>query len=188
MARDPKVVLDDLKSKMQKAVDHALHNFSLQHTGKADPSMVEGVMVEAYESTVRLRDVAAITTPDARMISIQPWDKGILKAIDKAIRAANLGLNPVVDGNLLRCHIPELSRERRQELVKRVSGMAEEGRVVVRNHRRDAMDALKKMEKDGILSEDDLKRYEKDVQKLTDSANKDIDSHLKTKEDELLKV
>jgi ribosome recycling factor len=188
MARDPKVILDDLKLKMQKAVDHTVHNFSLQHTGKADPSMVEGVMVEAYESTVRLRDVAAITTPDARMISIQPWDKGILKAIDKAIRAANLGLNPVVDGNMLRCHIPELSRERRQELVKRVSGMAEEGRVVVRNHRREAMDALKKMEKDGILSEDDLKRYEKDVQKLTDSANKDIDAHLKVKEEELLKV
>lgn len=188
LVKDPKVLLGDLKTKMQKAVEHTLHDFSLLHTGKASPTMVENIAVEAYESTVRLRDVAAITTPDARMISIQPWDKGILKAVDKAIRAANLGLNPVVDGAVLRCHIPELSRERRQELSKRVSSMAEDGRVAVRNQRRETMEILKKMEKEGLMSEDDLKRFEKEVQKLTDNANKDIDTHVKAKEEELMKV
>ncbi len=177
-----------MQARMQKALEHALHEFSSIHTGKASPTMVEGVMVEAYGSSMRLKECAAITTPDARMIQIQPWDKGLTKAIEKAIQQANLGLNPMVDGQLIRVPLPELSRERRQEFVKVANRMAEDGRVQVRNLRRDALDALKKAEKDGKISEDDLKRLEKDVQATTDKTIKDIGEHLAKKEKELLAV
>jgi len=114
-----------MQTRMQKALDHALHEFSSIHTGKASPTMVEGVMVDAYGSSMRIKDCAAITTPDARLIQIQPWDKGLTKAIEKAIQQANLGLNPSVDGQVIRVPLPELSRERRQEFVKVVNRMAE---------------------------------------------------------------
>lgn len=145
-------------------------------------------MVDAYGSQMRIKDCAAITTPDARLIQIQPWDKGLTKAIEKAIQQANLGLNPSIDGQLVRIPLPELSRERRQEFVKVANRMAEEGRVQIRNVRRDTMDALKKAQKDGKISEDDLKRFEKDVQAATDKATKDINDHLAKKEKELLAV
>lgn len=171
---------------MKKALDYTMHEFSSIHTGKASPTMVEGVMVDAYGSSMRIKDCAAITTPDARMIQIQPWDKGLTKSIEKAIQQANLGLNPSIDGGIVRVPLPELSRERRQEFVKVAHRMAEEGRVQVRNIRRDVIDALKKAEKDGQISEDDLKRFEKDVQAATDKTIKDIGDHLAKKEKELL--
>lgn len=173
---------------MKKALDHTLHEFSTIHTGKASPTMVEGVTVEAYGSHMRIKDCAAITTPDARLIQIQPWDKGLTKAIEKAIQQANLGLNPAIDGNLVRVPLPELSRERRQDFVKVAHRMAEEGRVQIRNVRRDALDALKKAEKDGKISEDDYKRFEKEVQATTDRMIKEIGDHLVKKEKELLAV
>ncbi|HLP26365.1 MAG TPA: ribosome recycling factor [Acidobacteriota bacterium] len=180
--------LADAQARMKKAVDHTLHEFSTIHTGKASPAMVESVQVEAYGSMMPLKGCAAITTPDPRMIQIQPWDKGLTRAIEKALQMANIGVNPVVDGQVIRLPFPELSKERRQEFVKTAHRLAEEGRVAVRHVRRDAMEAAKKLKKDGKISEDDEKRLEKDVQTATDKAIKDIDSHLANKEKDLMTV
>lgn len=184
----PTTTLNEAQARMKKAVEHTLHEFSTIHTGKASPAMVESVMVEAYGSMMPLKGCAAITTPDPRMIQIQPWDKGVIRAIEKALQMANIGVNPVVDGNLIRLPFPDLSRERRQEFVKTAQRLAEEGRVAVRHCRRDAMEAAKKLKKDGKISEDDEKRLEKDVQAATDKAIKDIDTHLATKEKDLMTV
>ena len=177
-------LLNDAQAKMKKALDYTLHEFSSIHTGKATPTMVEGVMVEAYGSTMRLKECAAITTPDSRMIQIQPWDAGLTKAIEKAIQVANLGFNPVVDGKIVRVPLPDMSRERRQEFVKTAARIAEEGRVHVRNVRRDTLEAVKKAK----LPEDEGKRLEKDVQTATDKAIKEIGDHFTAKEKELLAV
>ena len=181
-------ILSDAQARMKKAVDHTLHEFSSIHTGKATPAMVETVMVEAYGSLMPLKQCAAISTPDARLIQIQPWDAGMVKAIAKAIIDANLGLNPIPDGKIVRVPLPEMSRDRRQEFVKNANRLAEEGRVHVRNVRRDAMESAKKLKKDGKLAEDDEKRLEKDVQAATDKAIADINTHLASKEKELLTV
>jgi len=178
-------ILTDTQGRMKKAIDHTLHEFSTIHTGKASPTMVETVMVEAYGTIQPLKSCAAISTPDARLIQIQPWDVSLNKAIEKAIQQANLGFNPIVDGKIIRIPLPEMSRERRQEFVKVANKLAEEGRVHVRNVRRDAMDALKKA--DG-MPEDERKRNEKEVQTLTDNAIKEINDHLAHKEKELLVV
>ena len=177
-------LLTDVQAKMKKAVDHTLHEFSAIHTGKATPSLVEGVMVEAYGSMVPLKSCAAISTPDARMIQIQPWDASLSKAIAKGIQEANLGFNPIVDGKLIRIPLPEMSRERRQEFVKTCHKLAEDGRVHVRNLRRDALEAVKKAKP----PEDEAKRLEKDIQAATDKAIKDIGDHLAHKEKDLLAV
>jgi ribosome recycling factor len=177
-------LLADANAKMKKALDHTLHEFASIHTGKASPAMVDGVMVEAYGSQMRLKECAAVTTPDARMIQIQPWDASLTKAIEKAIQTANLGFNPVVDGKIVRVPLPDMSRERRQEFVKTASRLAEEGRVHIRNVRRDVMEAVKK----GKFPEDETKRLEKDIQAATDKAIKDINDHLAAKEKDLLAV
>jgi len=180
--------LTEAQARMKKAVEHTQHEFATIHTGKASPAMVESVQVEAYGSMMPLKGCAAITTPDPRMIQIQPWDKGLLRAIEKALQMANIGVNPVVDGNLIRLPFPDLSRERRQEFAKTAHRLAEEGRVSVRHIRRDAMEGAKKLKKDGKISEDDEKRLEKDVQAATDKAIKDIDTAVAAKEKELLTV
>lgn len=177
-------ILVDAQTRMKKAVDHTLHEFSTIHTGKATPSMVDSVTVEAYGSQMRLKECAAISTPDARMIQIQPWDAGLVKAIAKGIIDANLGFNPIVDGKLIRVPLPEMSRERRQEFVKTAHRLAEEGRVHVRNIRRDMIETAKKAK----LSEDDTKRLEKDIQTATDKSIADINGHLAAKEKDLLTV
>jgi ribosome recycling factor len=177
-------ILTDAQSRMQKSVDHTLHEFSTIHTGKASPSMVEGIMVEAYGGMQPLKACAAITTPDPRMIQVQPWDKGLTRAIEKALQQANIGVNPVVDGNLIRLPFPDLSKERRLEFVKTANRLAEEGRVHVRNVRRDVLEKLKKAK----LPEDENKRLEKDIQTATDKAIKDIETHLAHKEKELVTV
>jgi ribosome recycling factor len=177
-------LLTEANAKMKKALDHTLHEFSSIHTGKATPVMVEGVMVEAYGSQMRLKECAAITTPDSRMIQIQPWDPSLTKAIEKAIQVANLGFNPVVDGKIVRVPLPDMSRERRLEFVKTASRIAEEGRVHIRNIRRDIMESVKKAK----FPEDETKRLEKDVQAATDKAIKDIGDHFAAKEKELLAV
>ncbi len=186
MAEHP--LIKDCIAKMQKNLEHTLHEFSGIHTGKATPSMVEGIMVEAYGSAMRLKECAAIHTPDTRMIAVQPWDKSILKAIEKAIQMANIGVNPVIDGNTVRLPLPEMSKERRQELTKVAHRLAEEGRVAVRNTRRDGIEHVKKAQKDGNISEDDAKKLEKEVQTHTDRIIKEIGEHLNHKEQELLKV
>ncbi len=174
--------------KMKKTVEHTLNEFSSLHTGKASPAMVEGIIVEAYGSNMRLKEVAAITTPDARTIQIQPWDKSVIKAIEKAIQTSKLGINPAIDGGVIRLPLPELSRERRQELAKVAQNLAEEGRVSVRHARREAMDTLKAEQKSGDLPEDDLKRMEKEVQQITDRHIKEIDEHYEHKEKELMAI
>jgi ribosome recycling factor len=181
-------LIKDCIAKMQKNLDHTLHEFSGVHTGKASPALVEGVMVEAYGSTVRLKECAAIHTPDPRMISVQPWDKSLLKPIEKAIQMANIGINPVIDGPSVRLPLPEMSKERRQELTKVAHRLAEEGRVAIRNTRRDGVELIKKAQKDGKVSEDEAKKLEKDVQTATDRMVKDIGDHLTKKEQELLKI
>lgn len=181
-------ILTDAQARMKKAVDHTLHEFSTIHTGKASPSMVEGIMVEAYGGTQPLKACAAITTPDARLIQVQPWDKGLTRAIEKALQMANIGVNPIVDGNLIRLPFPDLSKERRLEFVKTAHRLAEEGRVHVRHVRRDIMEITKKAKKDGKMSEDEEKRLEKEIQTATDKAIKDIDTHLAHKEKELTTV
>jgi len=177
-------ILTDAQTRMKKAVDHTLHEFSTIHTGKATPAMVETVTVDAYGSQMRLKECAAISTPDARLIQIQPWDAALVKAIAKGIIDANLGLNPIVDGKLIRVPLPEMSRERRQEFVKTAHRLAEEGRVHVRNVRRDCIEAVKKAK----LSEDDTKRLEKDIQTATDKSIADINTHVAAKEKDLLTV
>ncbi len=177
-------ILSDAQAKMKKAVDYTLHEFSAIHTGKASPAMVEGVMVEAYGSMTPLKQCAAISTPDARLIQIQPWDATLTKFIIKGIQEANLGLNPVPDGKVIRIPLPEMSRERRQEFVKTAHRLAEEGRVHVRNVRRDAIETSKKAK----LPEDESKRLEKDIQTATDAAIKSIGEHLAHKEKDLLTV
>lgn len=177
-------ILTDAQARMKKAVDHTLHEFSAIHTGKATPQMVETVMVEAYGSMTPLKQCAAITTPDARLIQIQPWDVSLAKAIAKGIIDANLGFNPIVDGKTIRVPLPDMSRERRQEFVKNAHRLAEEGRVHVRNVRRDAIEHVKKAK----LPEDEAKRVEKEIQAATDKAIADINSHLAHKEKDLLTV
>lgn len=177
-------ILTDTQAKMKKAIDHTLHEFSTIHTGKANPTMVESVTVEAYGSMMRLKECAAVSTPDARTIAIQPWDKGLTQAIIKGIQTANLGFNPTSDGGIIRIPLPEMSRERRQEFVKMAHRLAEEGRVHVRNVRRDAIEGVKKAK----LPEDESKRLEKDIQTATDKSIAEINQHLTHKEKELTTV
>lgn len=177
-------ILNDAQARMKKAVDHTLHEFSAIHTGKATPQMVETVMVDAYGSMTPLKQCAAISTPDARLIQIQPWDASLSKAIAKGIIDANLGFNPIVDGKTIRVPLPDMSRERRQEFVKNAHRMAEEGRVHVRNVRRDVIEQVKKAK----LPEDEAKRLEKDIQTATDKSIAEINTHLAHKEKDLLTV
>ncbi len=173
---------------MSKAAQHVEHEFESVHTGKANPGMVENVMVEAYGSTSRLRDIAAITTPDSSTIRVQPWDKGILKDVEKAILAANIGFTPAVMGDAVRCPIPALSGERRAELAKICHDMAESGRVRIRTIRREALDAAKKMKSAGTATEDDMKKFEKEVQNITDKFIAVINKSLEAKEADLKQV
>ena len=177
-------ILNDAQAKMKKAVDHTLHEFSSIHIGKATPAMIEGVMVDAYGSMTPLKQCAAISTPDARLLQIQPWDTSLTKAILKGIQEANLGFNPIPDGKVIRIPLPEMSRERRQDFVKTAHRLAEEGRVHVRNVRHGSLDAMKKAK----LPEDEVKRVEKDLQAATDAAIKSINEHLAHKEKDLLTV
>ena len=176
-----------MDSDMQKSVDHVLHEFSTLHTGKANTSMVENINVDVYGSAMKLRDVAAITTPDARTIQIQPWDKASTAPIEKALLEAKIGINPIVTGEIIRLPIPELSGERREELCKMAQGFAEQGRIGIRASRKEAMDSLKDAQKEG-LPEDDFKRAEKDVQKKTVDNVTRINDALSSKEDDLRKV
>lgn len=185
---NPDEIMEMLQADMQKAVDHTLHEFANIHTGKASPAMVENINVEAYGSTMQLKSVAAITTPDSRTISITPFDKSTLNDVVKAIQVANIGMNPTVMGDKVHCPLPELTKERRKELVKICHGHAEQGKVGVRAARRDAMDGIKQAEKDKDISEDDRKLYEKDIQSETDKQVKAIDDALKAKENDLLTV
>lgn len=187
---DYEEIILEAQEAMDNAVKHALGEFRNLHTGKASPSMIDGlhVHVEAYGSSMPIRDLGAVTTPDARTITVTPWDKTVVTAIEKTIRSANLGLNPSVRGTIIYVPVPELSGERRREFVKIAGGHAEDGRVAVRKARQAAMDRLKALKAEGHTSEDDIKRYEKEVQEETDAHVEKINQALKDKETELLKV
>ncbi len=186
------MALDDIlleaEEKMIKTEEVVQHEFSGVRTGKASPSLVENILVEAYGSQMRIRELAGITTPEPRMLMIQPWDASTLHAIEKAIQKSNLGLNPAVDKKFIRIVLPELSQERRQEFIKIVKKMAEDGRVAIRHVRRDALEQLKKDAKAGGVTEDQVEVAEKEVQKLTDQYIGKIDTHVEHKEKEILTV
>jgi ribosome recycling factor len=178
----------EMEDGMEKAVAYMMHEFSTVRTGKASPALVENMDVEAYGSQMKLKQLALITTPEARLLVIQPFDQTTVKAIEKALKESRLGINPSVDGKIIRLPMPELSEERRKDLVKAIKAMAEETRVRIRGHRRDGLDAAKKMKKDGKLTEDQLADFEAEAQKLTDKFSKSIDDHLAHKDAEIMKV
>ncbi len=190
MAMDFDEILLEAEESMEKALNHTLHEFANLHTGKATPAIIENLQipVEAYGTSMALRELGAITTPDMRTLSVQPWDKGTAKAIEKAIRNANLGFNPVVRGTTIIVPVPELSGDRRRDLAKICSAHAEDGRVSVRQARQHAMEGIKKIKADGHESEDDIKIYEKEVQALTDKYVARINEAFEAKEKELLQV
>jgi ribosome recycling factor len=180
--------LADLRRRMQGAIQSLKHELNGLRTGRASASLVEPVHVEAYGQSMPLNQVATISVPEPRMIAVQVWDKSMVGAVDKAIRNANLGLSPNVEGQVLRIRIPELNEQRRKELVKVAHKYAEDARVGVRHIRRDGLDVLKKLLKDKAISEDDEKRHESEVQKTTDQAIGEIDHVLAAKEKEIMQV
>jgi len=180
--------LADLQRRMQGAIGSLKHELGGLRTGRASASLVEPVHVDAYGQSMPLNQVASISIPESRMISIQVWDRSMVGAVEKAIRDSNLGLSPTTEGQTLRIRIPELNEQRRKELVKVAHKYAEEARIAVRHVRRDGIDHLKKLMKDKSISEDDEKRHETEVQKATDKAVGDIDQALAVKEKEIMQV
>lgn len=186
MAED--IDLDDIERRMVGAIDALKREFQGLRTGRASTALLEPITVEAYGAQMPISQVGTIGAPEPRMLTVNVWDKGMINAVDKAIRESNLGLNPMADGQLIRIPIPELSGERRLELTKVASKYAEGAKVAIRNVRKDGMDSLKKAEKDGYISEDDQKLYAGEVQELTDKYVSQIDEAAKQKEAEILQV
>jgi len=180
--------ISDLKRRMQGAIANLKHELGGLRTGRASASLIEPVHVEAYGQSQPLNQVATISVPEPRMLSVQVWDKAMVNAVDRAIRDANLGLSPTVEGQILRIRIPELNEQRRKEMAKVAHKYAEEARVVVRHIRRDGIDGLKKLLKDKSISEDDEKRHAAEVQKVTDQFVGEVDSALAAKEKEIMQV
>ena len=185
---DSDEILLETEATMEKGFDYMTHEFSAVRTGKASPALVENIDVECYGAMMKLKQVALITTPEPRLLVIQPFDASTVQAIEKAIKESKIGINPAVDGKIIRLPIPQLSEERRKDLVKSIKQMAEEARVRVRSSRRDGLDALKKAEKAGGITEDALGSYEKEIQKLTDGFVKKIDETFALKEADIMKV
>ncbi len=181
-------MIDQLNQKMINSVQHLEKEFNTIRTSRANPSMLDNVFVEAYGSKNPLSQLGNISTPDPSTITIQVWDSSVIKAIENAILDSGIGINPQIDGQLIRLPIPKLSEERREELTKLASKYAENSKVVIRNIRRDFIDSQKDLKKNSQLSEDDLKKILNDVQKLTDSCIEKIDQLLKLKKEDILKV
>ena len=184
----PKKVLADTKERMEKTIEHFKGELKSVRTGRASTSIFDNVRVEAYGSLTPLAGVGTLHVADAHMVTIQPWDSSLIKAIEKAIMGSGLGFNPSNDGKIIRIPIPQLTEERRKELVKHVKKLCEEAKLAVRNERRDANDAIKKLEKSKEISEDDAKRTLDEVQKLTDNQIKMLDDILAAKEKELMEI
>jgi ribosome recycling factor len=181
-------LLEDARQRMVKSAESAQHEFSTVRTGRASPALLERVVVDYYGAMTPLNQLATISAPEARLITVQPYDKSSMKAIEKAINESDVGLNPSNDGNIVRLVVPELTEERRKELVKVVRNIAEEGRVAIRNVRRDTMQQLRELKSEGEASSDDEHRAEVELQKLTDGRISDLESVLKAKEEEILEV
>jgi ribosome recycling factor len=180
--------LAEITRRMQGAIASLKHELNGLRTGRASAALLEPVMVLAYGQAMPINQVATVSVPESRALAVQVWDKGMVNAVDKAIRDANLGLSPTVEGQILRIRIPELNEQRRKELAKIAHKYAEEARVAVRHVRRDGMDILKKLVKDKAISEDDEKRHEAEVQKATDASIVEIDQALAGKEKEIMQV
>ena len=178
----------ETKRKMQGAIQSLKQELSGLRTGRASAALLEPVMVTAYGQTMPLNQVATVTVPEPRALDVQVWDKGMVSAVDKAIRDANLGLSPTVEGQILRIRMPELNEQRRKEMVKIAHKYAEEGRVAVRHVRRDGIDQLKKSLKDKLITEDDEKRLTTEIQKVTDQFVSDVDAALAAKEKEIMQI
>ena len=181
-------ILRDARSAMEKAVEAFRHEIASVRTGRASSALLDHIRVEYYGSNVPLNQVATIGVPEPRLITIQPWDKSAISSIEKSILGSNLGIQPSNDGSIIRLPIPQLTEDRRKELVKRVRAMAEEVRISIRNARRDANDMLKEAQKEGEVPEDDAKRGHDQAQKLTDDYIQTIDGVLKEKEKEIMEV
>ena len=180
--------LNDIKRRMDGAVDALKKEFSGLRTGRASTALLDPIKIDAYGTPTPINQVGTVSTPEPRMLSIQVWDKTHAPAVDKAIRNSSLGLNPVVEGTLIRIPIPPLNEERRAELAKTAGSYAEQAKVAVRNVRRDGMDQLKRAEKENLISEDELKKFSDQVQKATDAEIGRIDELLKTKQEEITHV
>jgi ribosome recycling factor len=181
-------VMLEAEAAMEKAVEFMTHEFASIRTGKASSALVENMDVEAYGSSMKLKALALISCPEPRLIVIQPFDASTTRDIERAINESRLGISPAVDGKLIRIPIPELSEERRRDLVKTIKGIAEDTKVRVRACRREAIDAAKKMEKEGAITEDNLRDAEADIQKITDKQIASIEQHFSGKEAEIMKV
>ncbi len=188
MAVSPAFSIDDVKLRMQKSIASLRDELTGLRTGRATPSLLEPVMVEAYGTRMPLNQVATVTVPEARLLSVQVWDRSMAQAVDKAIRNSGLGLNPATEGATIRVPLPELNEERRRELTKVAHNYAEQARVAIRHIRRDGMDLLKKLEKDGAISQDDGRLKADLVQKATDTAITEVDHVLSAKEQEIMQV
>ncbi|MDR1508394.1 MAG: ribosome recycling factor [Synergistaceae bacterium] len=182
----PQTLLKDLKGRTAKALEHLKGTFAGIRTGRAHPALVEDIKVDYFGTAMPLKQLGTVNIPEPRQIVITVWDKTALKAVEKAIQASPLGINPQPDGEIIRLNMPELTRERRAELTKLVGRYAEESRVATRNIRREIVDSFKKLEKDSKISEDDLKKYQKEIQDITDEAIKKIDAALVEKENEIM--
>ena len=180
--------IDDIERRMLGAVEALKRELAGLRTGRASPALLEPVMVDAYGSKMPINQVGNIGVPDPRMLTVQVWDQGLTGAVERAIRDSGLGLNPQKDGNLVRVPIPELTEERRVEMTKVANKYAEQARVAVRNVRRDGIEMLRRMEKDGEISQDDQRAWSDDIQKLTDSTTKIIDETLSSKEKDIMQV
>jgi ribosome recycling factor len=178
----------EAQAHMEKALDALRREFSGVRTGKASPTLLDTVRVDAYGSKMSLNQVATVSVPEPRLIVVQPWDKGLMSAVEKAIRSAELGLNPASDGNVLRVPIPALNEERRKEMVKLLHKLAEEGRVAIRHARHEANKEIKRREQAHEMGEDDARRNIDDIQKLTDEYIKKVDQLLAAKEEEVMEV
>lgn len=181
-------IKNDAKTRMDKTIESLKSDFGGLRAGRAHASLLDGIMVEAYGSLSPISQVGTVSVPDARTLSVSVWDKGLAKSVEKALRESDLGLNPVSDGTLIRIPIPPLSEERRRELVKIAGKYAEQNKVALRNIRRDALDEVKKLKKDSLISEDEEKRAENEIQKITDDSVKKVDELQSQKEKDIMQV
>jgi ribosome recycling factor len=181
-------LLADARERMSKSVEASLNQFGTVRTGRANPHLLDRIMVDYYGAQTPLKQLATLAAPEARLLTVTPYDKTAMKAIEKAIRDSDLGLNPSNDGNIIRLSVPELTEERRRELVRMTRHIAEEGRVGIRNVRRDVMHDLRELKTEGEVGADDEKRAEAELQKLTDEKVAELDGYLKSKEAEILEV
>jgi ribosome recycling factor len=184
----PDEILLETEEAMEKGLEYMLHEFAGVRTGKASPALVENIDVDAYGASMKLKQLALISTPEPRLLLIQPFDASVTKDIERALKESKIGITPAVDGKLIRLPIPELSEERRKDLVKTVRHMAEEARVRVRSSRRTGIDETKKIEKAGEITADERHDLEDEIQKLTDKFVREVDSHAETKEVDIMKV